>query len=154
MTSAIFMVIGCIIYRLGQADLKKLDGLYYRMPVTFIALVITMAALIGVPPTCGFFSKFYLIQGAAQAGTWHFVIALLISSLIKAIILFRIIEIAYNKVPNPAKDGNETIPREEAPLTMLIPTALVALGLIALGLATDTLVTDFIAKALPAALTS
>ena len=42
-------------------------------------------------------------------GTWHFVIALLISSLIKAIILFRIIEIAYNKVPNPAKDGNETI---------------------------------------------
>ena len=154
MTSAIFMVIGCIIYRLGQADFKKLDGLYYRMPVTFIALVITMAALIGVPPTCGFFSKFYLIQGAAQAGTWHFVIALLISSLIKAIILFRIIEIAYNKVPNPAKDGNETIPREEAPLTMLIPTALVALGLIALGLATDTLVTDFIAKALPAGLTS
>ena len=33
-------------------------------------------------------------------------------------------------------------------------TTLVALGLIALGLATDTLVTDFIAKALPAGLTS
>ena len=153
MTSAIFMVIGCIIHRLGQADLKKLDGLYYRMPVTFIALVITMAALIGVPPTCGFFSKFYLIQGAAQAGTWHFVIALLISSLIKAINLFRNIEIAYNKGPNPAKDSNEPIPREEAPLTMLIPTALVALSLIALGLATDTLITNFIAKALPAGLT-
>ena len=146
MTSAIFMVIGCIIYRLGQAELKKLDGLFYKMPVTFIALVITMAALIGVPPTCGFFSKFYLIEGAAQAGTWHFVIALLISSLVKAIILFRIIEIGYNQVPNPAKEGNKAIPREEAPLTMLIPTAVVALGLIALGLATDTLVTDFIAR--------
>ena len=50
--------------------------------------------------------------------------------LIKAIILFRIIEIAYNKVPNPAKDGNETILVRRC-LTMLIPTALVALGLIA-----------------------
>ena len=149
MTSAIFMVIGCIIYRLGQAELKKLDGLFYKMPVTFIALVITMAALIGVPPTCGFFSKFYLIEGAAQAGTWHFVIALLISSLVKAIILFRIIEIGYNQVPNPAKEGNKAIPREEAPLTMLIPTAVVALGLIALGLATDTLITDFIANVVP-----
>ena len=119
------------------------------MPVTFIALVITMAALIGVPPTCGFFSKFYLIEGAAQAGTWHFVIALLISSLVKAIILFRIIEIGYNKVPNPAKEGNEAIPRKEAPLTMLIPTVVVALGLIALGLATDTLITDFIAHIVP-----
>ena len=148
MTSAIFMVIGCIIYRLGQAELKKLDGLFYKMPVTFIALVITMAALIGVPPTCGFFSKFYLIQGAAQAGSWHFVIALLISSLVKAIILFRIIEIGYNKVPNPAKEGNAAIPRQEAPLSMLVPTVIVTLSLIALGLATDTLVSDFIAPVL------
>ena len=149
MTSAIFMVIGCILFRIGQVELKKLDGLYYKMPLTFIALVITIAALIGVPPTCGFFSKFYLIQGAAQSGTWHFVGALLISSLIKAVILFRIIEIGYNKVPNPAKEGNKTIPREEAPLSMLIPTLIVTLSLIVLGLFNDTLITDFIAKAIP-----
>tara|TARA_B100000579_G_C22746528_1_gene811844 strand:- start:255 stop:1271 length:1017 start_codon:yes stop_codon:yes gene_type:complete len=149
MTSALFMVIGCILFRTGQVELKKLDGLFYKMPITFIALVITMAALIGVPPTCGFFSKFYLIQGAAQAGTWHFVGALLISSLIKAVILFRIIEIGYNKVPNPAKEGNKTIPRDEAPICMLIPTLIVTLSLIALGIFTDTLITDFIAKALP-----
>ena len=154
MTSAIFMVIGCIIHRLGQAELKKLDGLFYKMPVTFDALIITMAALIGVPPTCGFFSKFYLIEGAVEAGTWHFVIALLISSLVKAIILFRIIEIGYNTVPNPAKEGNKHIPRKEAPLTMLIPTMVVALGLIALGLASDMLITDFIAKAIPGIPTS
>jgi multicomponent Na+:H+ antiporter subunit D len=149
MTSAFFMIIGCIVYRTGQTELKKLDGLFYKMPLTFVALIITMAALIGVPPTCGFFSKFYLIQGAVQAGTWHFVIALLISSLIKAIILFRIIEICYNKVPNPAKEGNKTITREEAPLSMLIPTLIVTLSLIVIGLFTDKLVTNFIAKALP-----
>ena len=116
------------------------------------AFVVTMAALIGVPPTCGFFSKWYLIQGAAQAGVWHFVAALLLSSLVKAIILFRIIEIGYNRVPHPAIEGNPAIPRNEAPLSMLIPTAAMALGLIALGLGTSTLVNTIIAKALPAAL--
>ena len=152
MTSALFMAIGCIVYRLGQAQLDDLKGVFFKMPVTMAAFVVTMAALIGVPPTCGFFSKWYLIQGAAQAGVWHFVAALLLSSLVKAIILFRIIEIGYNRVPHPAIEGNPAIPRNEAPLSMLIPTAAMALGLIALGLGTSTLVNTIIAKALPAAL--
>ena len=152
MTSALFMAIGCIVYRLGQAQLDDLKGVFFKMPVTMAAFVVTMAALIGVPPTCGFFSKWYLIQGAAQAGVWHFVAALLLSSLVKAIILFRIIEIGYNRVPHPAIEGNPAIPRNEAPLSMLIPTVAMALGLIALGLGTSTLVNTIIAKALPAAL--
>jgi len=152
MTSALFMAIGCIVYRLGQAQLDGLKGVFFKMPVTMAAFVVTMAALIGVPPTCGFFSKWYLIQGGAQAGEWHFVIALLLSSLVKAIILFRIVEIGYNRVPHPAIEGNPSIPRNEAPLSMLIPTVAMTLGLIALGLATNTLVNTIIAKALPAVL--
>jgi multicomponent Na+:H+ antiporter subunit D len=83
---------------------------------------------------------------------WHFVAALLLSSLVKAVILFRIIEIGYNRVPHPAIEGNPAIPRNEAPLSMLIPTAAMALGLVALGLCTSTLVNTIIAKALPAGL--
>ena len=153
MTSALFMAIGCIVYRLGQAQLDDLKGVFFKMPVTMAAFVVTMAALIGVPPTCGFFSKWYLIQGAAEAGVWHFVAALLLSSLVKAIILFRIIEIGYNRVPHPAIEGNPAIPRNEAPLSMLIPTVAMSLGLIALGLATNTLVNTIIANAIPTALT-
>ncbi|MDP7051727.1 MAG: proton-conducting transporter membrane subunit [Verrucomicrobiota bacterium] len=152
MTSALFMVVGCIVYRLGQAQLEDLQAVFFKMPVTMAAFVVTMAALIGVPPTCGFFSKWYLIQGATQAGTWHFVAALLLSSLVKAIILFRIVEIGYNRVPHPAVEGNPVIPRNEAPLSMLIPTVVMALALIVLGLATDPLVDSIIAKALPTTL--
>ena len=128
MTSALFMAVGCIVYRLGQEQLSDLKGVFFKMPVTMAAFVVTMAALIGVPPTCGFFSKWYLIQGAALAGTWHFVVALLLSSLVKAIILFRIVEIGYNRVPHPAVEGNSAIPRNEAPLSMLIPTVTMALA--------------------------
>ena len=153
MTSALFMAIGCIVYRLGQAQLDDLKGVFFKMPVTMAAFVVTMAALIGVPPTCGFFSKWYLIEGAAKVGAWHFVAALLLSSLVKAIILFRIVEIGYNRVPHPAIKGNPAIPRNEAPLSMLIPTVAVTLGLVVLGLGTSTLVNTIISKALPAALT-
>ena len=152
MTSALFMAIGCIVYRLGQAQLDDLKGVFFKMPVTMAAFVVTMAALIGVPPTCGFFSKWYLIEGAAKVGAWHFVAALLLSSLVKAIILFRIVEIGYNRVPHPAIKGNPAIPRNEAPLSMLIPTVAVTLGLVVLGLGTSTLVNTIISKALPAAL--
>ena len=55
-------------------------------------------------------------------------------------------------MPHPSVDGNPAIPRNEAPLSMLIPTVAMALGLIALGLATSPLVNTIIAKALPATL--
>ena len=48
-----------------------------------------------MPPTCGFFSKFYLIRGGIEAGRWEFVIALLFSSLVNVILFFRIIENAF-----------------------------------------------------------
>ncbi len=150
MTSALFMAVGCIVYRLGQVNLDDLKGVFFKMPVTMASFVLTLAALIGIPPTCGFFSKWYLIQGAAQDGVWHFVAALLLSSLIKAIILFRIIEIGYNRVPHPAVEGNPDIQRNDAPLSMLAPTVIMTLGLIALGLATDPLVNSIISKVLPA----
>ena len=86
---------------------------------------------------------------------WHFVVALLLSSLVKAIILFRIVEIGYNRVPHPSIQGNPVIQRKEAPLSMLIPTLIMALGLIALGLFTNALVgtNTIIGKAVSAALT-
>ena len=56
-------------------------------------------------------------------------------------------------MPHPAIEGNPAIPRNEAPLSMLIPTVAMTLGLIALGLATNTLVNTIIVNAVPAALT-
>ena len=35
--------------------------------------------------TCGFFSKWYLVSGAFEAGRWEFAIALLVSSLINTV---------------------------------------------------------------------
>jgi multicomponent Na+:H+ antiporter subunit D len=131
------------------------------MPVTATVFLIGAASIIGVPPTCGFFSKWYLIQGGIQAEAWIFVTALLVSSLIAAIIFFRLIEIALFGPPDtaPPADGyghdhdhapsQPAAARTEAPASMLVPMVVTAASLVVLGLYTNEVVTHFIRWALP-----
>jgi multicomponent Na+:H+ antiporter subunit D len=75
------------------------------------------------------------------------VAALLVSSLINAVLFFRIIEIAYFK---PAPETSAAPPRsEEAPALLLTPLLLTAVTLVAIGLGTGPLVENVIRLALP-----
>ena len=103
--------------------------------------------MIGVPPTCGFFSKWYLIQGAIEAGRWEFMAALIFSSLINAVLFFRIIEIGYFQHETESHDHHELI--SEAPAVMLIPLVVVAIALVVIGFYTNDIVTNVIQYAVP-----
>jgi multicomponent Na+:H+ antiporter subunit D len=148
MTLCLFLAAAAIIYRTGSLDFDRLQGLYRRMPLTMAAFTVGAFSLIGVPPTCGFFSKWYLILGAVEAGHWEFVAALLASSLINAVLFFRIIETAYF---NPAPDAADSVPlrSEEAPALLLNPLLVTAVALVAVGLGTGPLVENVIRLALP-----
>lgn len=117
------------------------------------ALVVGALSIIGVPPTGGFFSKWYLISGGIAAGHYGFVIALLFSSLVNVVIFFRIFEIAYfEPFDDPHIAGHmdeEGKIYNDAPLGMLVPLMIVAVGLIVLGIFTDTIVTKVIQFAIP-----
>jgi multicomponent Na+:H+ antiporter subunit D len=153
MTFCLFAFAGIVVFRTGGQKLEDLQGLYRKMPVTMTAFTIGALSMIGVPPTAGFFSKWYLILGAIDAGSYHFMAALLISSLVNAILFFRIIEIAYfePKVHHHAGHGPE-IAISEAPLSMLMPLLVVAIGLIIVGLYSGTIVSTIIRHSVPAGL--
>ncbi|MGB6290905.1 MAG: proton-conducting transporter membrane subunit, partial [Desulfobulbales bacterium] len=85
MTLCLFIFAGIVIYKKGGQQLQDLAGLYKKMPVTMAAFTVGALSMIGVPPTAGFFSKWYLILGAIDAGKYHFMAALLFSSLVNAI---------------------------------------------------------------------
>ena len=105
----------------------------------------------GVPPTCGFFSKWYLILGGIEAGQWLFVAALLFSSLASAVILARLVEIAYfgdGSLHDHGASG-EAPARAEAPAAMLVPMVLAAAALVALGLYTGEIVSGIVNRAMP-----
>ncbi len=153
MTLCLFVFAGIVIYKKGGQQLQDLAGLYKKMPVTMTAFTVGAMSMIGVPPTAGFFSKWYLILGAIDAGRYHFMAALLFSSLVNAILFFRVIEIAYFE-PKVVHHGYEAekITIDEAPFSMLMPLIIVALSLIVVGLYSGDIVTNIIQHSLPAGL--
>jgi len=100
MTLCLFFVVGIVVAKTGEHRLSAFKGLFKSMPLTMVCFVVVALAMIGLPPTCGFFSKWYLVRGGLEAGQYPFVIALLISSLVNAVIFFRLIEFAYFQSPD------------------------------------------------------
>jgi len=150
MTLCVFLVVGNIVYKVKGYAFENLEGLFRKMPFTMGAFVVGALSIIGVPPTCGFFSKWYLISGSIQAGHYGFMVALLFSSLVNVILFFRVIEIGYYE---PVRDheghGAHTEGIAEAPISMLVPLLIVAAGLVVVGVYTGDIVNHIIEYAIP-----
>jgi len=145
MTFALFLGVGNMIYRIKTVDLTDLRGLFGKMPWTMAGFVLAALSIIGVPPTCGFFSKWYLILGAIEKGAYHFAAALIISSLICAVLFFKVFEICFFE-PVPHGDQNHNFHGiiEEAPVSMLAVSGMVSLSLVVAGLYSRTIVNTII----------
>jgi multicomponent Na+:H+ antiporter subunit D len=151
MTLCVFLAAGSLLFKLKADTFGALRGSFRKMPITMTALVVGGLSIIGVPPTCGFFSKWYLITGALDAGQYQFVVALLLSSLINVVLFFRIFEFGYFE-PSNGREGHHDLSAtkiNEAPLSMVAMLLLVSAGLIALGLFSGDIVTHIILPAIP-----
>ncbi|MFC1513180.1 monovalent cation/H+ antiporter subunit D family protein [Thermodesulfobacteriota bacterium] len=150
MTLCLFLFAAIVVYKTKGHQLSNLQGLFKKMPVTMGAFAVGALSMIGVPPTAGFFSKWYLILGGIDAGQWQFVVALLFSSLVNAVLFFRIFEIAYYEPESDQHGHGDSVAIDEAPLSMLLPLVAVAITIILLGLYSGEIVTTFIQHAVPA----
>jgi len=152
MTLGLFMVAGILTYKMKSHNLKDFKGIFKKMPFTMVALIMVALSVIGVPPTCGFFSKWYLIHGAVINGNWAFVAALLFSSLVNIILFFRIIEIGYygeNDHDGNHEQAAEDVHIKEAPASMLIPTILIAMITLLIGIYNQPIIISIIEHAVP-----
>lgn len=117
---ALFMAVGAVAYRLGSVALSDWDGIGKRMPWTMAAFVAGGLALIGVPLTAGFVSKWALLEAAlaqGDRGSMFYTAAILIASLLAVVYIWRIVERAYFREP---LEGTEEI--TDAPFWLLAPT--------------------------------
>ena len=115
------------------------------------AFTLGALSMIGVPPTCGFFSKWYLIRGGIEAGHWGFVAALVLSSLAIAVVLFRILETAYFgqsvHFPDEERAGQRELPwgrgegGGQASIMTLVPLLVVAVLILSIGIFNHTFIT-------------
>ena len=66
--SALFLSVGAIIYKTGLTTIDDMKGIGKKMPVTIWCYTICSLGLIGIPPTGGFISKWYLATGSIKSG--------------------------------------------------------------------------------------
>lgn len=117
--SALFMSVGCMMYRVGHAHIASMPNLMRAMPITTCAFIVSGLSLIGVPLTGGFISKFTLINGALERGWWFVVVTVLISSLMATIYISRAAEVML--FSKSRVNQSEPSGMNEAPMSMLVP---------------------------------
>lgn len=86
--SSLFLCAGAIIYKTGKTRVEELRGIGKEMPLTMWCFTIASLGLIGIPPTGGFVSKWYLALGSLKSGMPVFdvlgPVILLVSALLTA----------------------------------------------------------------------
>jgi multicomponent Na+:H+ antiporter subunit D len=126
----LFLVVACITFRFETCEIERLGGLAQRMPITAAAWVVGGLAMIGVPTTAGFISKWYLVLGAIERGWLGVAVAIVLSSLLAVVYVWRVIEIFYFRT---APEGSAVI---EAPRSMLLPMCTLISATVVFGLYT------------------
>ena len=80
----LFFAVGSIMVASHKTQVSQLDGIGRRMPITMAAFTIGALSMIGVPPTAGFVSKWYIPNGAISSEHVFAILAIILSTLLNA----------------------------------------------------------------------
>lgn len=149
MKGCLFLCAGLIIVQTGKKNISQMRGIGFKMPVTMLCFTFASLSMVGIPPFNGFISKWQLCMGALEIDRPFFVALLIVSSLLNSIYYFPIVINAFfTRDTSTGEDHAEhhtyeaehgvevkTAPRPlEAPLGMIIPTAILAVGCVIFAL--------------------
>lgn len=129
-----FFAAGSVLHNTGREFVPQLEGIGRKMPWTFGFFTVFALALTGIPPFCGFFSKWYICSAALEAGSGFAtagVIVLLVSALLTALYMLSPAIKAFFP-----RQGVETDLEgvKEANWKMLVPMGICAVLCVVLGI--------------------
>jgi multicomponent Na+:H+ antiporter subunit D len=101
----LFFCAGSIYCASGKRNISEMAGIGRTLPWTMGAFFVASLSMIGIPPTAGFVSKWYLALGTVEAGEVAFLIVLLVSSILNAAYFLPVSYVAFferDVLENPA----------------------------------------------------
>ncbi|MBX5083182.1 monovalent cation/H+ antiporter subunit D family protein [Rhizobium lentis] len=120
----LFFCAGSIYCASGKRNISDMAGIGRRLPWTMGAFFIASLSMIGVPPTAGFVSKWYLAEGAVAAGETAFLVVLLVSSVLNAAYF---LPVSYAAFFQAERQESQTTVREIPLVTIpLVVTAILS----------------------------
>lgn len=138
MKITLFMCAGAIYVKTRLENISDMEGIGRQMPITMAAFTIGAAGLTGIPPVCGFISKWYLCLGALEAQEIVFLMVFLVSALLDAAYFFPIIYSAFFKKPKRVKSQFD-----EAPVLVVAPIVVTTVACLLLGIFPDAFIHFF-----------
>jgi NADH-quinone oxidoreductase subunit L len=146
----LFLGSGSVMHAMGGIDIRTFGGLRHLMPVTHLTFLAGAAALAGLPPLAGFWSKDQVLDSlleACESDSPNHVIYVLVLGLalttaaMTAFYTFRAYFLTFW--------GEERIPREaarhahESPWGMLVPLCVLAVGAVFAGIVVEPFTNGF-----------
>lgn len=138
----LFLAAGAVIHTVGTRDMRQMGGLRRQMPLVTAVFMIGAAALTGLPPLAGFWSKELILEAGFTEGPLWAYAGLLVTAGITALYSVRMVWLVFLGRPRQAYDVHDA---PTAMRTALIP---LALGAVLIGLAAAPLGT-WLAESLP-----
>ena len=140
----LFFCAGAILVAAHKSKVSEMHGLGRQMPFTMTAFFIATLCIIGLPPTGGVWSKWYLLMGTLETEQYIMMTVLMISSMLNIAYLLPIPFHAFfpNNATNNAQVSDSSLTNvkiKEAPLASLIAIAIVTLGCLALFISPQAL---------------
>jgi NADH-quinone oxidoreductase subunit L len=129
----LFLGAGSVIHALaGEQDLRKMGGLWRRLPQTRDVMLVATIAISGIPPFSGFFSKDEILAGAWFAGRPAIFLLGLVGSALTAFYMWRLLLLTFFGASRVAHEVGHHV--HESPPVMTVPLWILAILAAAAGL--------------------
>ncbi len=135
MQATLFVVAGAAIHQYGLQSMEEWGRLRGRAPWMIAALIIVGMSMIGIPPTGGFFGKWYIILGALKERNYLAVGAVIVSTLLTLAYFLRLWVRVFS-----GDQVSPSVERVESPRMLRVCLGTLCIGIIALGLFSDRIV--------------
>jgi len=97
--ACLFLGAGSVIHALsGEQDIRKMGGLARMIPITFVTFAIATAAIAGIPPLAGFFSKdeiLWFAFASERGGSTLLWLVMSLTALMTAFYMFRLLWLTF-----------------------------------------------------------
>ncbi|MCF8295577.1 MAG: hypothetical protein K9I34_05880 [Bacteroidales bacterium] len=120
----LFLIIGAIVVKLGTHNMYEMGGMIKKMPFSFIAVLISIIVIGGIPPLSGFAGKWLFYNAILEKG-WYFQGALIFfAGIIAFLYLFKLI---FSVFLGQVKDNHRNM--KEISAWVLIPSYILIIGI-------------------------
>ncbi len=131
----LFLGAGSVIHAMsGEQDMRKMGGIWRKIPYTYAFMWIGSLALAGIPFFAGYFSKDAILEAAYAAGTTQGYVAFglgIMAAFMTAFYSWRLLFMTFHGTPRADHHTMEHV--HESPPIMLVPLVPLVLGALFAG---------------------